>query len=97
MAKGRAKATASPKKSMYMSPTQCKGRGAQSDEYISTLVKKTLRESFPGFTEYEIDSKVIEGKTLRQQLHYDRAEWLKQSDEGKQISLGAAYYREMRA
>ena len=84
----RSNAKASLKKAVQQSPGSLKGHGVPSDDYVAGLVKKTIRDSFAGFSEYEIDSKVVNERTLRQTPHHDRAEWLKQSEYGRTISLG---------
>ena len=69
---------------------------AVAESYLKQAVAKSLREQFQGFNDYEIDAKLVEGSTLRMQLHGDRKEYWSSSASKRVIVLGPAYYGELR-
>ena len=73
------------------------GRGqVPTDQYMKAAIAKTIREQFKDMSEHELYSKLIDGVVLHDRLCQDRKDWLMKTARGKAISLGPAYYRELR-
>ena len=102
MARAKAKASSSAAASKNSADKKLgqarngRGSGKVDEQYLKEAIKKTLRKQFPGWGSDLVDSKQVNGLSLRESLTLDRKHWILKDEIGSKIKLSPSYYESKR-